>query len=102
MYDYPTITPENADDPFEAGEIDEILELPSVGIPDEEMREKAGKEKQAHRVFARARSLPHEQLIQMRGAKRTARVSGEALFQEDSRTSRGRRSVPLENQPRPK
>ena len=99
LYDYPKLAPENSDDSFDAGEIEEILSLRNVNITEEEKREVRSVDKRARRNFARNGSLTDGQLLQIQAAMRRSHVPDEALLHAESGAFRGRQPVPSEDLP---
>lgn len=73
LYDYPRVAPESAGDLFDGTEIDEILTLRILSLPDAEKEEARRSDERARHVLDRAEANAGEHVMQLHGAIREMR-----------------------------
>lgn len=73
LYDYPQIAPESTGELYDSTEIEEILNLRTLALTDEEKREARGTDPRAEAVIDRVDDLPPEMLDRLHGAIRYLR-----------------------------
>jgi hypothetical protein len=73
LYDFPQIAPESTGELYDSTEIEEILNLRTLALTDEEKREARGTDPRAEAVIDRVDDLPPEVLDRLHGAIRYLR-----------------------------
>lgn len=74
LRDHPALAPERRGDPYEAGEVEQLLALPSLGAGEKEQRELAGSDARARALLERTLTRPAEALRGLHGSTRAPRV----------------------------
>jgi hydrogenase maturation protease len=74
LYDYPEIAPESPGDLYDATEIDELLSLTVLALPEAERREIAATDPRAAALLRRIEGMDAEDLMRLHGALREPRA----------------------------
>jgi hydrogenase maturation protease len=77
LYDYPQVAAESAGELFDSTEIDEILSLRILALTDDEKRQMQNVDQRARKILERTEAMSPEDLLNLHGAIRGIRKTGE-------------------------